>query len=734
VHEDTIYYWYYNFAPQVVDQGDGSYTIIYQFETHDGSTTTHITDLSGDEVSQWLADLDSEIVIEGLNIDGSSTTKTRIAVSGENVNAGGLRITDDGHFGIVISMYNDDGNTITYSEYSRQGMLISEIELSGVSIPELGSLRIQNVVYLKDGRFAVVAGNTTLINNITNIDRIYLFDSEGTPLGLLTNDDIQSIVKLKDDRIVVLFRNSNESYLREIDFAASDWGETIALATPRARNLIPVGEDRPFDFLVDDGRNLIGYTLDGNIQTPLLSWLEMLPVRSNYIHIDALDDGRPVIMFNPVYYFGSRSVTWNTDIFVLTPNLRAEMENRTVLTIGGLDFSVEIRNEVTAFNRESREYQIELREYGGNDIDIDISKAHFLIDMLTGQGPDIIYDVANLLGSHEYLIDLYPLIDADPELNRSDFFPNVLRAMEAPNGTLPLISNDFFVYTNITMHETAVQLEPLTFASIRDRLNESDNPFILGNWLSDFDFLAISVLISDSGFIDWGSGKANLDDDGFMELLEISALLPTVDELTDYFSEMSREEEQLHLEAIQNGEILFYPALINHISYLQELQAVLGDIVPIGFPTETGGRHILMSYGSIGISADSVHPDGAWKFVRRLLMSEATASTYHALPLRIDRFEERITDMMTPRLVGGVEQPTTAWLGRHTIVELYAMTEAEAADIRALVHSADLPFHYDGMVQEILMEESQLFFDGQRTAAETARVIQNRVQKYLDER
>ncbi|MCL2662091.1 MAG: hypothetical protein FWE83_02020 [Oscillospiraceae bacterium] len=728
VHEDTIYYWYYNFAPQVVDQGDGSYTIIYQFDDRNGSSTVQVPDLSRDEVYHWLADLDSEIVIEGLNIDGSSTTKIRIAVSGENVSAGGLRINGDGNFAIIISSFDDESNnTTTYGVYNRQGEVVYKQELIGIDMSPNTTFQIDQVVYADDGNIAIIISNM-------NDGRLFMIGSDGISRGSLRYNTIQSIMRLQDGRVVALHRYDSDSYLYEIDFEAGDWGDSIALTIPRARNLIQVGENQPFDFLVDNGRNLIGYTLDGNMQTPLLDWLEMRPMALGYTFAGTLSDGRPVIMFNPVYYFESRSVTWNTDIFVLTPDLRAELENRTVLTIGGLDFPMEIQNEVIAFNRENREYQIELREYGGSDIDLDVSKAHFLIDMLTGQGPDIIYDMVNLLGSHDYLMDLYPLIDADPEINRSDFFPNALRAMEAPDGTLPLIGNDFFIYTNITMRETAAQLEPLTFARIRDRLDESDNPVLFGNWLSDFEFLVISVLLSDGGFIDWANGNARFDNDGFIELLELSARLPTVDELTDYFSEMSREEEQLHLEAIQNGNILFYPAYINNINKLRELQTVLGDIVPIGFPTETGGRNVIMGHGSIGINADSIHPDAAWQFVRRLLLPEAAVPAYNALPLRKDRFEELVADMMTPRIVGGVEQSTTAWLGRHTQVELYAMTEEEAADIRALVHNADLPFQYDETVYMILMEESPLFFDGQRTAEATARVIQNRVQAYLDER
>jgi hypothetical protein len=401
------------------------------------------------------------------------------------------------------------------------------------------------------------------------------------------------------------------------------------------------------------------------------------------------------------------------------------------LTIGGLDFPVELQNEVIAFNRENRDYQIELRDYGGSDIDIDISKARFLIDKLTGQGPDIIFDPMNLLDSHKYLIDLYALIDADPEINRTDFFQNVLCAMEAPDGTLPMINNNFFVYTLITMPETAIQLEPLTRANLQRRLDEPDNPVLFGSWYVNTEFLAISALMSDSGFIDWANRKADFDNDDFIEVLEISAFLPTMDELTYYFSEISREEEQRLWEAIQNGDILFYSAWINSLNILRELKAVLGDIVTIGFPTETGGQHIILSTGHTGISADSKHQDAAWSFVRRFLLPEPAMPPL-TLPLRIDVFEEKIADLMTPRIVGGSERSTIAWLGRHTQVELYAMTEDEAADIRALVNSATMSIRYNESIGLILLEESRMFFDGQRTAAETARRIQTRTQEYLD--
>jgi ABC-type glycerol-3-phosphate transport system substrate-binding protein len=685
-----------------------------------------------DTIYYWYDDSVSEIVIVGLAEDGISSTETRIAVDGRRISAGGLRITDNGNFAIIISSHTDDGNIITYGIYNREGILISAFELSGVSIPGDEHFRIEHVVYSGDGNIALVAGDNSDISRGT-----FLFDGEGASLGWLDSVNSLSMISLHDGCIVVLFRNTQESYLREIDFTAGKWGDTIALKTNRIRNLIPTVENQPFDFLADDGRYIIGYTLDSDIQTPLLDWLEMRPISFAYTHTGSFSDGRPVIMFNPVYIFADRSITWNTDIFVFTPVLRTEVQNRTVLTIGGIWIPEEIRNEVIMFNRENRDYQIELRDYGDSDTDIDVSKAHFLIDMLTGQGPDIIVDAGNQLGSHDYLIDLYPLIDADSEINRSDFFQNVLSALEAPGGTLPIINNVFIVSTMIAMRETASMLEPFTLSGLRKLFDEPDAPDLFGmRYPYRCVFIVNSVLLSNGDFIDWSNGIAKFDISSFVDLLEISAHLPSMEEVEEYFLNTGLEEEERYWEGLRNGHILLHDTWIANVTGLQELHVMLGDIVAVGIPTENGGRHVVMAYGDIGISNMSEHREAAWSFVRRLLLPDVVVPPY-ALPLRIDLFEEQITEAMTPRIVDGVEQSVTVRQGHHTQVQLYAMTEDEAADLRALVTNADMPFRYDEamvMIRSILLEESQRFFDGQRTAEATARIIQSRVQAYLDER
>ena len=67
-------------------------------------------------------------------------------------------------------------------------------------------------------------------------------------------------------------------------------------------------------------------------------------------------------------------------------------------------------------------------------------------------------------------------------------------------------------------------------------------------------------------------------------------------------------------------------------------------------------------------------------------------------------------------------------------IQLYAMTSTEADTLRTIVHSARPGGRFHADLWTIVQEELPPFFHGDRTAENTARIIQNRVQTYLSER
>ena len=97
---------------------------------------------------------------------------------------------------------------------------------------------------------------------------------------------------------------------------------------------------------------------------------------------------------------------------------------------------------------------------------------------------------------------------------------------------------------------------------------------------------------------------------------------------------------------------------------------------------------------------------------------------------------------MTPHIVDSVEVPVPAiFFGQSTLerfgveIELYAMTVEEAAYMREIIDNMSyINFEQAKIFAEISSEVTTPFFLGTQSAADTARILQNRVQRVLDER
>jgi hypothetical protein len=558
--------------------------------------------------------------------------------------------------------------------------------------------------------------------------------SDGKTLGELQVTLDQSIIKLKDGRVVALNNDGNSDFLHVIDFTLGNWGEKITLPTSNAQKVITASASDPYDILIDDGKEFIGYTLDTATQTPLLNWLETgVNVGHNH-QIGVLSDGRIFTLFVDLVFPGSAQSDWYSEIFIFTKKERSDEEDeRTILTLGGLYIPAYIRIEVAEFNRENRNYQIQINDYDyGASEDWGAAITRLNVEMIAGRGPDILISgIINL----DYLVDLYTFLDTDPDIDRFDFFPNVLSIKETPEGTLPFISNSFDIRTVITKREYAAQFEPFTFNNFVRQLNDVDSAQSLGGdgWMTRVTFMSSVLLMSGDSFIDYTNKRANFDSEEFTNVLEIAAHLPVRGD-----TNMSRSDEVARL--LGGEQRLVYVPFFN-IEWFHEIQTVLGDLVALGMPTSEGGQHAIALAHGIGISAVSSHQEVAWSFIRRLLLPDADNYEF-ILPLNVEVFEAQITEFMTPDIwdetipeKGAIEGEERPRKSHHLDPEvyIYAMTESEASTIRDIIYSASILFQGDTTIFLIAQEELENLVNGHRSASDTARIIQNRVQRYLDE-
>ena len=150
----------------------------------------------------------------------------------------------------------------------------------------------------------------------------------------------------------------------------------------------------------------------------------------------------------------------------------------------------------------------------------------------------------------------------------------------------------------------------------------------------------------------------------------------------------------------------------------------------MGYPAESReGSCIRVCGMSFALSASSDKLDGAWEFVRTFLTEDFQRDELYgvngsSLPIRRDIFTERAQIAAT--------QEGYCFINDE-FMSVPPMTQEQidkAVDFIKSLHN--LAFE-DEVVMDIIYEEAEGFFHGQRTAEDVAVLIQNRVQLYLDE-
>ena len=241
---------------------------------------------------------------------------------------------------------------------------------------------------------------------------------------------------------------------------------------------------------------------------------------------------------------------------------------KQTLRIAAAIGSLELDELVKQFNRAHRDCVAVIDYYPENAYD------RLCTEMMAGDGPDVL-DLANLSipQNSSYLVDLYPYIDADSDLERDMFVPTVISALEL-NGQLRSLPAAFIVGTVTARVADVGERTDWTIEELQDIMAQrTDDIHLMPNWMDRHNYLAWIGMLSPGEFIDWENGIAYYDSESFLRQLQFCETLDSYEEYGD-------------------GEIPEWSCLIEP-EYIQNLVRINGirnnykeDFTYIGFPGE----------------------------------------------------------------------------------------------------------------------------------------------------
>ena len=254
----------------------------------------------------------------------------------------------------------------------------------------------------------------------------------------------------------------------------------------------------------------------------------------------------------------------------------------------------------------------------------------------------------------------------------------------------------------------------------------SANPTLdypIGQGHSKLDTLRYLFSYNMDDYVDWISGTVNFENEEFTALLEFTNTLP---DFYDWDSEGFHSEVDL----MRSGQTIIRSTRIDNFNSFLMYKAIFGgDIVFKGYPAGDRNGNTLMTFPGLAISSACKDIDGAWAFLRTLLMEERQydMTWRQAFPTNKNAFDRLLADAMDPRLTGGA----FGWDG--FMVDGRALRQDEADTIMSLIESASGQAGWDESLWVIISESASNYFNGLSSVQDTVRVIQNKASIFIAE-
>ena len=528
-------------------------------------------------------------------------------------------------------------------------------------------------------------------------------------------------------------RDDINAEVRIVDTVAQDWGEIYILPKECVAVYPGIGE---YLFFSTANQVLIGWNVERNSLVELVSWLETGINTSTLLGFSINADGQILAAVNE---------TNSTLLAMMTPG--ADIPEKTVLTLASVSDKSYLRECVSKFNRTSNTCRIVYKPYYTQTVDFSPGgyqqgMTRLLTELSAGKLPDILYvDSLPVLqfGGMGMLEDLWPYIENDPELGRTAVMEHVLECAEQ-NDELYMIFNTFGINTVVGSKAVVGDRTSWTLDDLRVALaTMPEGCAIFSPYSTKLETLK-NILYADLGsYVEWESGACSFDGEEFKDILS-------------FCNEMEAEQggwAQWYTLVPEGKEMLLDNVLRNFIR-IQEHEAIFGgEISYVGYPRSDGECGSSFNVDNpIAMTTSCKDKEGAWSFLRQFLLPQELPRdtlgdifvSNAAFPVNRKSFETLLDESMKLNSSNGEEDRPpkgTVFDGSEgTLFDLTytPTTQAQYDQIMELYNAVTTVYTEDNALWEIISEQVQPYFAGDKSVDEAARLIQSRAELYVNER
>ena len=641
---------------------------------------------------------------------------------------------------------NDDYHSRYYlRELDQTGAERSRVLLNMEKLEQVSPyFYLSNMVPLNEKQILVATENASLLvldRKTGEIVKEYMANGDDTW--------IQSMVKLRDGRIVVIGATFTPEYRFFAALVNPDNGRLENKADMDSSfDAVSPSFDERYDFCYVSGAKLKGFNLASGKTETILDWINC-DINPYQISGVTIREGGVV-----TGVFADYGADGAEEPYLATLKLvdRSELPKREIVTLA-CAYNPGLASTIINFNRKHEDVRVELHsyeEYDSSNENTGVTKLK--TEIMAGNCPDILLlnglDFRQL-AARGLLADLYPMLDADKELSREDLLPAAARVLEN-DGKLLRLASCFSLEYAVGLKENIGVRNSWTYSDALKQLKSMPEDCTFWSFTDTRRELLEECLSADAdSFVNWQTGEVFFNGDEFISLLKLAKTLPDEFDWDNY----EWSDDDYSIGRLLKGKQMVSREFCSNFSDLVNMESNYGalrKLTVVGLPSLSGNGVKMRFDSTFAICEASRHKEAAWQFVRGLLTGEI-ASEYGEWGFSTNngKFEQTLENAKTPQYVldengnavidpetGDKEMIALAWFYDELSDEytpIYELNKEELSFFDSLMEKAGACGDGNDEIKNIVMGQVEAYFSGQRSAEETARIIQDKVSLYVNE-
>lgn len=664
--------------------------------------------------------------------DGSNPVEISVSFP-ENSNVSSFYVDEENNI-FCLAADGDEDCQMELVKMNAEGAEVAQTELD--EMLSLSGKKLLNRVAVDGLGNVVVAGE----------DTVYLLDSDlhlANKIHVKENYKIVNFVRTKSGQIVCseikedLDSGEGGGEICILDTEKEEWGSFLQMEGKVYIDEYCIMEGQEYEFYYKDGFGIYGYNIEEN------TWTKVLDARCSLLTAKDIDG---MIGEEGGQFVGALSGSENgEDGFVLNMYSKVnpeKEENKKIITFAGYNIQDPLRILAREFNKTHDDCRIEIQIYEDED------HTRMAMDIATGKAPDI-FCVSDMNIPVEtwvqkgVLEDLTPYYEKDTEVHMEDVIPSALESMKT-GGKIYFVAPYFSIWSAACTKSDAEGKKGWNFQEMKEALKKKGDGALAVEAMDKADMLYEFLVGSLNDFINWETGECDFENREFKDILEFCNEGTDCEQMSD--KEIEAEYAEI-TDRMQAGKVLMSVDQSVTLKGIQEARQSFGsDITYIGLPAKDrqGSYFVYQIQDQYVISSGSNVKEEAWEFIRMVMQKEYQTNTKlldrGMFPTRKDCLEWNLQALMATEPYedeyGNWIEPveTEVWYTAAGEERRTGPASQEDVDIFLdLIERTNKRAILDDEAFMIIIEEAQVYFNGEKSLDAVCKIIQKRMTTYVNE-